>query len=193
MKKLSLVSVLVFFFAVVTSAQSETVSHDLRVKFPTYAFVGLSGEGSIELSPKAPDVAGEGLDFNSPSASNSTKYLQYSSLPGKGGKNNRISVSMTAANSMALPKGVTILLKVEDYSGKGKGTLGTPSTGAEGIVLEKNGKAIVTGIKNCYTGTGSEEGHLLTYSLKMEDETASYEDLSTGDYDFTITYTIEAE
>jgi len=192
MKKLSLVSVLVFFLAVIVNAQETTVSHDITVKFPTYAFVGLSDASDIKLSPAAPTVAGKGLDFDVASATSSTKYLQYSSLKGKNNGANKIVVSMQE-NEVSLPSGVAIRLKVDDYDGNGKGSTGTSIASVTGVVLSSEGKAIVTGIKNCYTGEGSSDGHLLTYSLEMADATGSYDDLATGDYSVTITYTIEAE
>lgn len=185
MKKLSLVSVLVFFFAVVTSAQSKTVSHDLRVTIPHYAMVGLSSTEDITLIATAPETAGEGLKFTS--ATNNTKYLQYSSIMASNNATNSISVSMTNVGT-GLPEGVTIEVQAEKKSSGGKGNRGT-GVDSPIVLSTSESKDIVTGIKNCYTGTGT-NGHKLTYALKMADTDESYEALTSGNFDVTVTYTI---
>ncbi|MCK3685534.1 hypothetical protein [Maribellus sp. YY47] len=187
MKKLSLVSVLIFFLAVALNAQTN-VSHNITVTIPSYAMVGLSSTGDITLAPTAPENAGEALDFSS--ATNNTKYLQYSSILNNGSSSNTISVSMTE-NGTSLPAGVTIELETAKNSVGGKGNRGT-GVDTPVVLSTTEGKEIVTGIKNGYTGTGA-SGHLLTYSLKMTDTDASYSALTSDNFSVTITYTITAE
>lgn len=185
MKKLSLVSVLIFFLAVVSNAQTTTVSHNIKVSIPHYAMVGLSSTGDITLSPTAPENAGEALDFSS--AIDNTKYLQYSSILATSSSSNTISVSMTE-NGTSLPAGVTIELETAKNPVGGKGNRGT-GVDSPVVLSTSVSKDVVTGIKNGYTGTGA-SGHLLTYSLKMADTDASYSALTSDNFSVTITYTI---
>ena len=183
MKNLSLILslVLIFGISIVANAQ-KTANHDVKVGISKHSLVGVSSTTEIVLEPAAPTVAGEGLDFDVESASDNSIYLQYSSIIG--GSANKISVAMTGDN---LPSGVTIELSATEDGGEGKGAVGKAKNGA--IVLSGTPDDIITNIKNCYTGTGSGAGHQLTYTLKMANN-ANYEDLTSGDFTNTVTYTI---
>ena len=85
-----------------------------------------------------------------------------------------------------LPEGITIELAISSDAGKGKGKVGKAENGAK--TLSTHGVDIVKDIKSCYTGTGSEKGHNLTYSLKMNED--KYGDLEADSYEVDITYTI---
>jgi len=182
MKKLSLVTVLIFFLAVALNAQN---SHGLKVGIPSYSLVGVSSNSTIELQPAAPTTAGDGLDFSASSTTDNSVWLNYSSGLKNKNQSNSISVSMDGDD---LPAGVTIELVASEDAGSGNGTMGTTELNV--LVLKKQSQDVVSGIGNCYTGTGSGSGHQLTYSLKMDQSSANYSALVSGDYTTTITYTI---
>lgn len=184
MKKLSLVSVLIFFFAVVVNAQNSN-SHGIKVGIPFYSLVGVSSTSTITLEPAAPTVAGEALDFTAGSATDNSVWLNYSSILKNKNQSNSISVSM---DGDVLPTGVTIELVASEDAGNGNGSVGT--TNSNVIVLKSQAQEVVGGIGNCYTGVGSGSGHQLKYSLKMDANSANYSALTSGDYNTTITYTI---
>ncbi|MCE4566125.1 hypothetical protein INQ51_17530 [Maribellus sp. CM-23] len=191
MKKLSLVSVLIFFFAVVVNAQSESSNHNIQVKIPSFSFVGVSDAGQgIVLEPKAPSIAGGALDFTASSASDDSKWLNYSSIlkKGNGSKSNSISAALTGDVDLLSASGLEIVLTVSEDAGKGKGNTGA-AVSSSPIVLDRTSKDVVTGIGNCYTGTGATSGRQLTYSLNLNDPD-QYGKLISNDYYLTVTYTI---
>lgn len=191
MKKLSAILSFAFILGVSFSvpavaasddSSNKTAQHSITVSIPSHALVGLSSTSAITLEPSAPTTAGEGLDFSSTGATDNSIWLNYSSIISK--SSNTISVNMTDSN---LPEGVSIELTGGEDNGQGKGTVGSPSEDA--ITLSTKSQNFITGIKNCYTGTGSKAGHQLTYTLTMDDD-ADYEELTSGDYSTTIVYTI---
>jgi hypothetical protein len=181
---IALFSIFVGSFNAQAANDDKKASHNITVGIESHALVGLSSEDAITLQPAAPDVAGDGLDFSAGSTTNSSIWLNYSSIISK--SSNSISVSMIGDD---LPNGVTIELLAADDAKKGKGKVGT-STG-KGIELEEGkDKVIISDIKNGYTGTGINAGHQLTYTLKMDDTGDNYADLTAKDFTTTITYTI---
>lgn len=192
MKKLSIILASVLVFGVSISAVAmvhpdntqSSAKHDIKVGIPSYSLVGVSSTSGIELKPGVSTVAGEGLNFSASSASDESVWLNYSSIL-SGETSNSISVSMTGDN---LPSGVSIELIASADAGKGKGETGTAKQTK--ITLNGQDQDIVTGIGNCYTGTGSGSGHKLTYSLKMSDEGVNYKKLTSGSFTTTVTYTI---
>ncbi|WP_167610050.1 hypothetical protein [Maribellus sediminis] len=183
MKNLSLILslVLIFGISIVANAQ-KTANHNVKVGISKHALVGVSSASEIVLEPAAPTVAGEGLNFDAESTSDNSVYLQYSSIIGSSA--NKITVAMDGDN---LPTGVSIELTATDDAGAGNGAVGKAVKGA--ITLSGTSEDIVTNIKNCYTGTGAGSGHQLTYTLKMGSD-AKYEDLTSGNFTNTVTYTI---
>lgn len=191
MKNLSLILASVLVFGVSMSAMADdhgssqsNAKHDIKVGISSHSLVGVSSASTITLEPAAPKVAGEGLDFSASSASDNSVWLNYSSIL-KGKSSNSISVSMDGDE---LPKGVDIELVAAEDAGKGKGEVG--KTNKKTVVLSDKSQELVSGIKNCYTGTGSGSGHQLTYALKMDKEGDNYKELTSGDFTTTITYTI---
>ena len=191
MKNLALALAAVLVFGVSMSAMAgdngnsqSNAKHDIKVGISAHSLVGVSSASTITLEPAAPKVAGEGLDFSAASASDNSVWLNYSSIL-KGKSSNSISVSMDGDE---LPKGVDIELVAAEDAGKGKGEVG--KTNKKTVVLSDKSQELVSGIKNCYTGTGSGSGHQLTYALKMNNESDNYKELTSGDFTTTITYTI---
>lgn len=166
------------------NGDGRSANHDVKVGISKHSLVGVSSTSTIVLEPAAPTVAGEGLDFDVQSATDNSVWLQYSSIIG--GNANNISVSMAGD---ALPTGVYIELTAANDAGKGKGQVGN-SHGRK-IKLSNSPQEFISEIRNCYTGTGSNAGHQLTYTLKVESN-VNYQNLSSGDFTNTITYTITA-
>ena len=189
MKNLSLVFALVLVFGVSISAKAgndndkdKSAKHDVKVVIPKHTSIGLSSDATITLSPSAPESAGQGLRFDVASASDNSHWLQYSSITSSA---NSISVSMTS-NGQALPNGVVIELQAGSNANAGKGEAGSPKPA---IVLNGGQQEIISNIGSCYTGTGSNAGHQLTYTLKMTNAD-QYSQLASGEFKNTITYTI---
>ena len=118
-----------------------------------HSLVGLSSTNQIELNPVAPVVAGEGLNFNTASSTNSSIWLNYSSII-IDKTSNSIAVSMDGDK---LPEGVTIELVAGNDAGKGMGEVGQSSKAP--VVLKNEAQTLISEIKNCFTGTGNGAGH----------------------------------
>ena len=187
MKKLSFIFATVLFFAGATAINAQDTGeagHKISIKIDSHALVdveGVDGEATtINLAPTAPNEAGLGLNFED--ITNSDLWLNYSSIVNKNGKR-----SISASISEGLPESISIELAVSSDAGEGKGKVGT-ATNNSAQTLTTGGVEIVSDIKSCYTGSGAEKGHNLTYSLTMDED--SYEDLEADTYEVEITYTI---
>ena len=192
MKKLTFVLSLVLVFGVslsvkATVKEGDKVEHNVKVKIPQYALVGLSSTSDIILYPEAPTTAGEDIEFTGEHISDASKWLNYSYLGSKKEKATSIYVQLESYDNNSLPTGIGIGLKVGTYNGNGKGSHGEHVNAGE-IELSGTSTMIVKNIKNCYTGTGK-NGHQLTYTLKKK-ANASYSELVAGDYSVRVVYTI---
>ncbi|MCF6332238.1 MAG: hypothetical protein L3J11_03060 [Draconibacterium sp.] len=201
MKNLSFIFATVLFFAGATVSNAKDnndtseAQHTVAITIPTIALVdveGASGEATtINLSPDVSSLeAGEKIDFTS--VSDNSLWLNYTSIisgsnnNGNGNNNSNERVITVELNDASnLPSGVEINLSTGAVS-TGNGNKGEEVTGT--ITLSETAQNIVTGIGSCYTESGYQKGHQLTYGLSMDD--ASYEDLTADSYEVTITYTI---
>ena len=208
MKKLSLIIAAVFVFGVanavvVPTGDTDEATHNLTVNVPLFALVDVEDDGNpITLSPGVSEEAGKPLNFNVASATNSSAYLNYTSVIGENGGNNGnqygnsgkgsvTSRKVTAKINTALDgTGVAIKVEAAAYSGNGSGVHGS-SAGAK-VLKSSEALEIVTGIGSSYTGDGENNGHKLTYSLvQVEDKNGvNYGALASGSYGVEITYTI---
>ncbi|WP_372932236.1 hypothetical protein [Mariniphaga sediminis] len=110
-----------------------------------------------------------------------TLWINYSSaLAGQQG-----SRSVTAELSQgALPEGLRLYLEASDYTGGGDGQVGQP---AGKIELSNQPRPVITGIGNCYTGDGIQNGHRLTFSIEIFD----YANMAAaGQFNFVVLYTL---
>ncbi len=195
MKKVVLTIAAFLFVTGVTMAQDNNdtneASHQVKITVPTVALVdveGADGEASIiTLSPSVDNLeAGEAVNFGS--ATDNSLWLNYTSIVGANGPNqNTRKVSAELTGSGSLPDGVNLLLTVGAAStGTGNGKLG--QSAATDLILTGSPQDVVTGIGTCYTGTGDNNGHQLTYSLGVNN--SNYEDITADDYTVTVQYTI---
>jgi len=81
-----------------------------------------------------------------------------------------------------------LYVSASSYTGNRNGKTGTP---AGKIALSGDAQDIITEIGSCYTGDGANNGHLLHYSLELNDGSSAYSSLnfdqSTTLY---VTYTL---
>ncbi len=130
----------------------------------------------INLTMNAPSEAGRASTV--PEV-NATKWLNYTSAIRSGDPKRTVTAQVDQ-----LILGLTLKLQATTASGSGGGLLGTP---AGNIVLTTSPAVIITGIGGAYTGNGINNGHLLRFSLEVND----YKKLvQTTNKVITITYTI---
>lgn len=110
---------------------------------------------------------------------NTVKWLNYTSAMHSGAPKRTVTAQIDQ-----LITGVTLKLQAAPASGSGGGILGTS---AGNIVLTTSPTVIISGIGGAYTGNGVNNGHLLRYSLEVND----YKRLvQTTNKVITVTYTI---
>jgi hypothetical protein len=202
MKKLvSIIATLIFTTGVTMASQptgddNNQASHRVGITIPTVALVdveGANGEASsINLSPSVSGLeAGEAVNFSS--ATDNSLWLNYTSiveggiLDSHGNNSNTRSISARLSDG-SLPGGVNLLLTVGNIS-SGNGAKG--HSAASDKVLTTSAQDVVTGIGTCYTETGNNKGHQLTYKLNMDN--GNYQALTAGSYEVTVQYTISED
>lgn len=169
-------------------------SHNVSITIPTVALVDVEGTGGVEASSinLSPDVssleAGSAVDFSK--ATDNSLWLNYTSIVQGEGKNNTTEREITVEidNENNLPDGVSLLLSAGSVN-TGKGNRGEAVSGT--VTLEKKAKDLITSIGSCYTESGYQKGHQLTYSLSMDNE--DYADLTADSYEVEVTFTITGD
>jgi len=181
MKRGILVILLLILFATTARTQSSQ-SHQVRIVIPKVALIDMESAGSsaVVLSLDKPNEAGHGLQA---AAQNSSGYwVNYSSVLASGQPERKVMASLSGN----IPEGVKVLLVASPYSGEGKGKNGIPS-GKK--ILSGEPTEIISNIGSCYTGNGVNNGHLLTFSLEVDE--GKYEAIRHGDFEnLRVTYTL---
>ncbi|SHM39471.1 hypothetical protein [Chryseobacterium polytrichastri] len=189
MKKLKL-SIAMSLFALAFSAHvnaqdTNTDNHTITISIPEVAIVDIepAATKNITLGFTAPTEAGQPL---LPSASNTTLWLNYSSIKSVADPTRNVTVKLDA-----IIPGIDIHVTAAAATGAGAGTLGTPSAQ---LTLSAVDQTIVSGIGSAYTGNGASNGHNLTYALAAGSGpggVAAYADLqATATTTAKVTYTI---
>ncbi|CEJ70900.1 hypothetical protein SAMN05421866_4217 [Chryseobacterium oranimense] len=189
MKKLNLsltVCLIAAAFSGSLKAQdTNTDNHTITISIPEVALVDIepAATKNITLGFTAPTEAGNPI---TPSTSNSTLWLNYSSIKSVADPTRNVSVKVNA-----LIPGIDINVTAAAATGSGAGTLGTPSAQ---LTLSAADQTIISGIGSAYTGNGANNGHNLTYALAAGSGpggVAAYADLqATASTVATVTYTI---
>jgi hypothetical protein len=187
MKKLSLILTTVFVLGIANfvKADNEKNNHQVNIDIPTLAIIDIESATNsltITLSPSAPTEAGLGLSFMN--ISNSDLWLNYSSIVNKNSKN-----FISAKIEGELPEGITIELFVGDCL-NGKGEVGKRKGGNKAVTLSTTGKEIIHNIRTGFTGNGPWNGHNLSYSLKIDNNSIDYEKIVSESKDINVVYTI---
>jgi len=197
MKKVVLTIAAFLFVTGVTFAQdnndSNEASHKVEIKVPTVALVDVEGADgevqSISLEPTVENLeAGSAVDFST--ATDNSLYLQYTSIvAGKENKENSSNTRKITAEisegASGLPNGLHLLLTAGGAS-SGNGKKG--QSVADKLELSSKAQDVITGIGSCYTESGKNKGHQLTYTLNMNNE--NYQTLIADTYQVTVQYTI---
>lgn len=188
MKKLSSIltlSLIAFASANMNAQDTNTDNHTVTISVPEVALVDIepAATKNITLGFTAPTEAGNPVIAN---ASNTTLWLNYSSIKSVADPTRNVSVKVNA-----IIPGIDIHVTAAAATGAGGGTLGTPSAQ---LTLSATDQTIISGIGSAYTGNGANNGHNLTYALAAGSGpggVAVYADLqATATTVATVTYTI---
>ncbi|NCA79920.1 MAG: hypothetical protein EOM76_07025 [Sphingobacteriia bacterium] len=78
------------------------------------------------------------------------------------------------------------MVKATEAQGNGKGKLGSP---AGMVKLSEQPTEVITDIGSCFTGKGTNNGHLLTYKLEFSNSGENYAQLLESTKSVNIVYT----
>lgn len=170
-------SVFLFFSGSFFLSAQTTGSRSINLNLSEVALLDIEpNTSSISFSFAAPTEAGKSLVIP---AVNATKWLNYTSAI-----KTVTPKRVVSAQIDQLFPGLFVKVQAAAASGLGGGTLGTP---LGKMTITTTPTAIINGIGGAFTGTGSNNGHLLTISLEVDD----YSQLvKTTSKVITITYTI---
>ena len=163
---------------------NNNTSSKINIEIPEVALLDLEYENSsnIVLIPKSPTEAGISMNFSD--AENSSVWINYSSIIRNNSGSKR---EVTAYIDRELPNGLNLAVDVSSYRGNGTGKMGIP---ASRIYLTAQAQSLIKNIGSCYTGDGPRQGHLILYSIDIQDN-QSYSLLkSTKETAITVIYTL---
>ena len=182
---LSLSLVALAISATMSAQDTNTDNHTIAITIPEVALVDIepAATKNITLGFTAPTEAGLPII---PNATNTTLWLNYSSIKSVADPTRNVTVKLKA-----IIPGIDIHVTAAAATGAGGGTLGTPSAQ---LTLSAVDQTIVSGIGSAYTGNGANNGHNLTYALAAGSGpggVAAYADLQASTTTVaTVTYTI---
>lgn len=166
MKRLHLIWIVLCLFTQQSYAQNDLNDGNgtVAIEIPEVALVDLESSSgkNVSLVIDNPEEAGEGV--NLASASDSSTWLNYSSIRSSTTDPNRSIYARIISGSV--PNGLKLKVKPLGYYGSGDGALGAPVNG-NGRVLNGNDRRLIKNIKSCYTGDGPGNGHQLIYFLEL--------------------------
>jgi hypothetical protein len=155
-------------------------SHQVSVSVPKVALISLAGNTNDHFSFASGGEAGHKLEITGHRISGI--WLNYSSTLENNGKSHKITATMSGQ----LPDALQVLVEASPCEGSHRGNTGRPNGQ---MVLSGQPSEIISDIGNCHTGRGINNGHLLTYTLKWNEE-ASTGNLYAENHELQIVYTI---
>lgn len=173
MKLLLFTKILILLFLSVHIRAQSTVS--VGITLNSVALLKLSpNSNSISFSFSTPATAGGALT----TLTNNTKWLNFSSavVPSA---SRRITAQISGGT---LPNGLQLTVA----AGTAVTSTGTVGSSSGTVTLSTSSNTIVNNIGGAYTGSGSNTGYNLTYTLSI----SSYQQLRSGTSSFSVTYTL---
>ncbi len=143
-------------------AADKKASHKANISIPDVALLALHFEENSSVDFVGTTTsAGDRISLKKKQKSG--VWLNYSSI--RDGVQKR---KITATVAGAMPEGLIVTVKAEESIGDGDGELGK----SNGVVqLSETPSDIISGIGSCYTGSGVHNGHLLSYNVKIDEDT----------------------
>ena len=175
-----LLPALLLFGPALTFANTDTASHGINLNVSEIAVLGLNDTGSISLATAGTVSAGADPS-SAAAASDSTKYIKYTSVVNSGAT--RV-ITVALGPTDEVPAGTRLTVQAADAGTTNDGTpVGSeiPLTGA------MSAANLITGIGSCATGTSATDGANITYNYSITDVTALEDD---ADATVTVTLTL---
>lgn len=185
MRALNFMKIYVLLFFIFLSGKANSQWSDsrinVRLSLPQIALVDIEPGFNNSIHFTILPSAESGNSAIIQQTSGERLWINYSSaLPG-----HQYSRSIIAEISQGIfPEGINFFIEASAYSGTGRGQLGQS---AGKINITNQPKPIITNLGNCFTGDGENRGHLLNFSMEIDDYSKVYSIEETA---FTLLYTI---
>lgn len=167
---------LLLFLEAFTAFAQTSATHPINFTLPEIALVDVEPEmQAITLSLINVNEAGAPIN----AVTDNSKWVNYTSAVPQF-TNRSITAQLSGGT---LPNGVVLTLTAANPSGSGSGTLGA-SAGT--VTLSNTPVVIINGIGGAYTGNGVNNGHQLTYTLKITD----LQNLTIGTTSLSVIFTL---
>ncbi len=161
-------------------AQEQT-SSDVSFSIPEVALIDIEPSVNNTIYFEIGAATESGTEPVISNATNETLWINYTSAQSS---NSGRSIS-AGISSGSVPDGIDVYVRASQYSGTGDGVKFGNRTGRK--KLDNTPRKIINSIKNCYTGDGVGNGHLLTFTMEI----SKLKDLnSASDANFVVTYTL---
>lgn len=161
-------------------AQEQT-SSDVSFSIPEVALIDIEPSINNTIYFEIGTATESGTKPVISNAINETLWINYTSAQNSNGAR---SIS-AGISSGSVPSGIDIYVRASAYSGIGEGVKFGNRTGRKKLV--NNPRKIITSIRNCCTGDGIGNGHLLTFTMEI----SKLEDInSVSNANFVVTYTL---
>lgn len=173
-------TVAVCFFVLTGQAQGERQSVNVRFSMPEVAVLDIeSGENYVAFEVEAASRPGGEPVIKKVGAQ--SVWINYSSAIRNAGHTRSINAQISEG---IVPPGTTFYIEASPAS-----AFGSPNKGISvgRVQVNANPQPIITGIGNCYTGDGINNGHELSYFLEISDFSKLQ---SSVEEVFTVMYTI---
>lgn len=185
MRKIILIAIsFLFLFTLpycVHAQENNSVRNSINMSIPSLSLISFN-EGEQNITQQT-EVKGDGQVSQIISSPGEETWINYASIVEEG-FTNEITIQISSGY---IPPGIQVKVLPGDYTGNGKGEVGTA---AELIVLSQKPRAIIENIGSCYTGKGVNNGHKLSYIWETTDNNKNIEDYEN--YSITVTYTIKS-
>lgn len=185
MRNLLLIAISFLFLFIlpycVNAQNNNSVKNSINMSIPSISLISFN-EGKQSITQQS-EVKGEGQISQVISSPGQETWINYASIVEEG-FTNEITIQISSGY---IPPGIRVKVLPSDYSGNGKGEVGTAN---EQIVLSQKPRPIISNIGSCYTGKGVNNGHKLSYVWETTNTNKKIEDYENCS--ITVTYTIKS-
>ena len=163
------------------AAQWEEGAASIRMRLPEVALIDIEPDNNnhihFTMMPVSESGVGELVQVNN----DNDLFVNYSSSLAQGNHSRTIYAEIFQGE---LPQGVRLFIEAMEFAGIGRGKHGVPTGQKE---LTSQPVAIITGIKNSFTGDGINNGHRLEFTVEVADYSSL---ISVNESVISVLYTL---
>ncbi len=179
--KLTGLFILILLLPAMAYPQLEEAQIGVFLSLPQIALLDIEPGAGSDIHFTVEPSAESGNPANIEKTTNGNLWVNYTSAVANPQDSRVITAQISQGN---FPEGITLFVEAGAFSGSGAGQTGQP-TGKTSLSVQP--KPIISNIGSCFTGNGTNNGHLLTFSIDIADYSKIQ---SMENSEFTILYTI---